>query len=79
MQLRAQNFNNMQRMQQDIFVKSIDQQASIKPSAARLALAQRAADLVNVGDCNGARKLALEAQDQPLASRIVQVCTTPAK
>jgi len=44
----------------------------------RVRRAQEAADLINKGDCAGARAVAARANDDRLAARIAQVCSAAA-
>ena len=52
-------------------------QAVANTSPGRLNRADRAAALINAGDCPGALALALNERDRRLASRIAEVCETP--
>lgn len=64
-----------QTFEQYQFSQMMDHQAALKPLAPeRVALARRAAELINAGRCTAARDLAVNAKDGQMARRIVASC-----
>lgn len=79
--MRMDSAVRMDRFSQQLSEHALDAQTgqnSENQNPRRLRRAQRAAEMINGGDCAGARALALNDHDQRLVERIDQICTTAA-
>jgi hypothetical protein len=56
---------------------AMPQRVGGQDSLERRQLAGRAADMINRGDCKGARRLAAKREDYQMVVRIDQVCAKP--
>ncbi len=77
--MRAESAVRMERFGQQMSEHALDDQTgqnSDNQNPRRLHRAQRAAEMINHGDCAGARALAGRDGDHRLAERIDQVCST---